>query len=111
MSRNKYGSSAFSYLVNNNKFTNNNFISGLASSQAGSITAVRVKSIVLDEFHPRFKDLGEWDALGTIEYEDVVNPVNVSPLPTAQPLLGNSKAFPLLEEIVYVLSLPNRQVY
>ena len=110
MSRNKYGSSAFSYLVNNNKFTNNNFISGLASSQAGSITAVRVKSIVLDEFHPRFKDLGEWDALGTIEYEDVINPVNVSPLPTAQPLLGNNKAFPLLEEIVYVLSLPNRQI-
>ena len=28
----------------------------------------RVVSIVLDEAHPRFKELGEWNGLGTIEY-------------------------------------------
>jgi hypothetical protein len=110
MSRNKYGPAAVNYIVNNNKSTNNNFVSSLASMQAGSITAVRVKSIVLDKSHPRFIDLGEWDALGVIEYEDVANPVTTSPLPTARPLLGNNKAFPLLGEIVYVLSLPDRQI-
>jgi len=71
------------------------------------LTVVRVKSIVLDETHPRFKNLGEWDALGTIEYENVINPNAIDPLPTAKPLYGNIKNYPLVNEIVYILSLPS----
>jgi hypothetical protein len=71
------------------------------------LTVVRVKSIVLDETHPRFKNLGEWDALGTIEYENVINPNAIDPLPTAKPLYGNIKNYPLINEIVYILSLPS----
>ena len=47
-----------------------------------SILAVRVKSIVLNETHPRFEELGSWNALGVIEYESVVNPEPNLPLPT-----------------------------
>lgn len=108
---NKSGPATQNYLANVNKFTNNLYIADLASNnQAGSARAVRVKSIVLDSAHPRFKDLGGWDALGVIEYEDVANPVIVSPLPIARPLLGNNKTFPLLEEIVYIFPLPNRDI-
>jgi hypothetical protein len=71
------------------------------------LTVVRVKSIVLDETHPRFKNLGEWDALGTIEYENVIKPNVIDPLPTAKPLYGNMKNYPLINEIVYILSLPS----
>jgi len=71
------------------------------------LTVVRVKSIVLDETHPRFKNLGEWDALGTIEYENVIKPNVIDPLPTAKPLYGNMKNYPLVNEIVYILSLPS----
>ena len=48
----------------------------------------------------RFKELGEWNALGIVEYEDVTNPLVSSLLPTARPLSGNSKNFPLINEIV-----------
>ena len=91
----------------NNGFTQNQL--ALLSAQS-KITPVRVKSIVLDASHPRFKDLGEWDALGTIEYQDVVNPLEGDVYPVARPLLGNNKAFPLLEEIVYILSFPNTSI-
>jgi hypothetical protein len=75
-----------------------------------SILAVRVKSIVLNETHPRFEELGSWNALGVIEYESVVNPEPNLPLPTAQPLMGNQKIFPLINEIVYIFALPNNNI-
>jgi hypothetical protein len=99
-----------------NKNINSNLNNGFALNQLSllaaqsKITPVRVKSIVLDSAHPRFKELGEWDALGTIEYQDVVNPLESDVYPVARPLLGNNKAFPLLEEIVYILSFPNTSI-
>jgi hypothetical protein len=71
------------------------------------LTVVRVKSIVLDKNHPRFEDLGGWDALGTIEFENVIKPNVIYPLPTAKPLYGNIKNYPLVNEVVYLLSLPS----
>jgi hypothetical protein len=97
-----YGFSAVNQLFNNPSFDireNNN-----------NIFAVRVKSIVLDETHPRFEELGGWNALGVIEYESVINPDPSSNLGTANPLLGNIKNFPLINEIVYLFSLPNNTI-
>jgi hypothetical protein len=74
------------------------------------IRAVRVLSIVLDESHPRFKNLGEWNALGTIEYEDITNPLPSPSLPIAKPLAGNFKNLPLVNEVVYIISLPNTDI-
>ena len=99
-----YGFSAVNNNINNGKSLGKNL------NKNNLLTVVRVKSIVLDENHPRFKDLGEWDALGTIEYESVINPNASSPLPTAKPLFGNIKNFPLLNEVVYILSLPSTSI-
>jgi hypothetical protein len=74
------------------------------------VRAVRVLSIVLDETHPRFKELGEWNGLGIIEYEDVVNPLPSPSLPTARPLVGNFKSLPLINEIVYIIAFPNTNI-
>ena len=74
------------------------------------IRAIRVLSIVLDETHPRFKELGEWNGLGIIEYEDVINPLPSPSLPTARPLAGNFKNLPLINEIVYMVVLPNTEI-
>jgi hypothetical protein len=71
---------------------------------------VRVVSIVLNEEHPRFKELGEWNGLGTIEFQLVTNPINSTNYPTAIPLSSNTKKFPLVNEIVYLLSLPNTDI-
>jgi hypothetical protein len=70
------------------------------------ITSVRVKSIVLDDTHEKFKDLGEWSALGAIEFELISDPSSNLNL-IAYPLNPNIKSFPLINEIVYTISLPS----
>ena len=95
-----YGFKKVNNIITNNQIPNLGINNEL-------LTVVRVKSIILDETHPRFKELGEWDALGTIEYENVIKPNLINPLPTAKPLYGNIKNYPLINEIVYILSLPS----
>ena len=103
-----YGFSGLNRNLNSNR--NNNFNTDTALNTADLITAVRVLSIILDETHPRFEELGEWNALGTIEYELVTNP-NTSPqLPIAFPLNSNIKNYPLINEIVYLISLPDTEI-
>jgi hypothetical protein len=104
----QYGFSALNQQLNAN--ANNGFNITNAISQANLIRAVRVLSIVLDETHPRFKELGEWNSLGIIEYEDVINPLTSPLLPIARPLNGNFKNLPLINEIVYIISLPNTDI-
>jgi hypothetical protein len=71
----------------------------------------RVKSILLDETHPRFQELGGWNALGTIEFETVATPTTSTQLlPTAKSLDPTFKSFPLINEIVYILALPNTDI-
>ena len=104
----KYGFSALNQQLNAN--ANNGFNVANAISQANLIRAVRVLSIVLDETHPRFKELGEWNGLGIIEYEDVNNPLPSPSLPTARSLTGNFKNLPLVNEVVYLIGLPNTEI-
>lgn len=103
-----YGFSALNNNLNAN--SNNGFNVVNAISQANLIRAVRVLSIVLDESHPRFLELGSWNGLGVIEYEEVVNPLPSPLLPTARPLTGNFKNLPLINEIVYLIGLPNTDI-
>jgi hypothetical protein len=71
----------------------------------------RIKSILLDESHPRFEELGGWNALGTIEFETVATPnLSTQLLPTAKPLDPTFRSFPLINEIVYILALPNTDI-
>jgi hypothetical protein len=104
----KFGFSALNQSLNAN--LNNNYNSQNAINQMNLIRAVRVLSIVLDETHPRFKELGEWNGLGIIEYEDVNNPLPSQSPPTARPLTGNNKNLPLINEIVYLIGLPDTDI-
>ena len=104
----QYGFAALNQQLNAN--ANNGFNVANAISQANLIRAVRVLSIVLDETHPRFKELGEWNGLGIIEYEDVNNPLPSPSLPTARSLTGNFKNLPLVNEVVYLIGLPNTEI-
>jgi len=70
-----------------------------------SFKAGRVKSIVLDETHPRFTELGGYNAIGYIEYQDITIASTVSSV--AKPYFGNIKNLPLLEEIIWLVSLPD----
>jgi hypothetical protein len=81
-------------------------------SSAFSIQNVgRVVSIVLDETHPRFKELGGWNGLGTIEYTLVDQPVPANQsYPTAKPYDPAVRNFPLINEIVFISSFPNTDI-
>tara|TARA_R110000782_G_scaffold3273_7_gene12137 strand:- start:416 stop:1663 length:1248 start_codon:yes stop_codon:yes gene_type:complete len=71
----------------------------------------RVKDIILDNTHPKFKQYGEWNGIGTIEFEpitknsggDVQNPI-------ATPLVPYLKNYPLVNEIVVIFKLINRNI-
>lgn len=103
-----FGFSALNRSLNAN--LNNNYNTQNAINQMNLIRAVRVLSIVLDETHPRFKELGEWNALGVVEYEEVNNPLPSQSLPTARPLAGNNKNLPLVNEIVYLIGFPDTDI-
>jgi len=95
------------------KYGLNSFVSTQINQQSGIINQpqfipVRVKSIILNESHPKFKELGEWNSLGAIEFEDVSNPSGISnTLSVAYPLHPNTKNYPLVNEIVFLMALPS----
>jgi hypothetical protein len=72
-----------------------------------SFTPVRVVDIVLNGDHPRFGEVGEWNGIGTIFYNSVTDPTTQNNTDNqAKPAFSNIKQFPLINEIVYLFSLP-----
>jgi hypothetical protein len=94
-----------------NTFTSNP--SSLANLGRGGIRIIpiRVLDIILDNSHPKFKEYGEWNSIGTIFYEEAyygssaVSSESVSNT-IAIPLLPNTKQYPLINELTYVIFLP-----
>jgi hypothetical protein len=81
------------------------------NSPVVSKTLGRVVSIVLDETHPRFIELGEWNGLGTIEYTLVNKPVPQNTiLPVAKPFDPNLKNYPVINEIVLISAFPDTNI-
>ena len=75
------------------------------------IVSARVVDIILDEAHPLFKEVGEWNGLGTIVYDtNLSNPPTFVMSNFAKPLYPNTKNYPLINEIVFLLNLPNTQI-
>lgn len=71
-------------------------------------TPVRVKDIILNKNHPEFENLGEWNSLGLIKYEPLKNfEINNESNSYAYPFFPNIKHYPLINEIVLLIKLPN----
>ena len=66
----------------------------------------------MDSTHPDFDLVGGYSGIGAILYE----PIGVAPLPVsstrtfATPLLPNIKNYPLVDEVVILFYLPNKQI-
>jgi hypothetical protein len=85
-----------------------------SSGGGGSIYAARVTRVILDEnTHPElFNKLGNWDSLGVIFYDDIKNPTpKFIEENTAYPIYPHIKYFPLINEVVYIISLPSNSLY
>jgi len=75
------------------------------------INSFRVKDIILDENHSYFSTYGEWSSIGMVLIEDVTNPSeNDNAIRVAYPLFPNIKHYPLLNEIVAVIDLPDNKL-
>lgn len=105
MAQSRYG---FSALNRNLNLSTSNLGNNIPTPNI--TVAVRVKSIVLDDTHPRFNELGGWNALGTIEYENVLNPQTLNIYPTAKPIHPNVKNYPLINEIVFLMEMPDTNI-
>ena len=103
----KFGFESFNKQLNT---VNQGNVFNALATLAQTVTAVRVKSIVLNESHPRFKELGEWNGLGTIEFQSVNNPQESVSYSTAVPLFPNAKTYPLVNEIVFLITLPDNNI-
>jgi hypothetical protein len=76
----------------------------------GQMVAARVIDIVLDENHPKFNYVGQWNGIGAIFYEFVNSSGTTSNLSYALPYDSQQKTYPLVNEIVLLFSLPNQQI-
>jgi hypothetical protein len=75
---------------------------------ANKLIPARVIDVILDETHPDFPNLGEWNSIGVIKYE-LINSLEGEQTirKIAKPLLANIKTFPLKNEIVFLIRLPD----
>jgi hypothetical protein len=75
---------------------------------ANKLIPARVIDVILDESHPDFISLGEWNGIGIIKYELINFPEGEQIAnKIAKPLLANIKTFPLKNEIVFLIRLPD----
>ena len=81
-----------------------------ASNAQGKVVAARVIDIVLNEKHKYYNLVGQWNGIGAIFYE-IVNKSGTKSYPNfALPYDAQLKTYPLINEIVLLISLPNQSM-
>ena len=111
----KFGFASVNSDFNRNR-EDNSKIQEQLTALSEKMIAGRVIDIILDSDHPRFDEFNGFAGLGTIIVDRVENtPSNVSNnssvLLSATPLLPNIKNYPLINEIVLLLYLPNTGLF
>ena len=98
----------------NKTLNSSNDISNLVASIEEldlKIIPARVTDIILDETHPKFKEYGGWNGIGTINFEKINTPESKSiTKPAAKPLFPQFKSFPLVNEIILLFLLPDSNI-
>jgi len=88
---------------------NNNLVNTPPNTQ-GKVVAARVLDIVLNEKHKYYELVGQWNGIGAIFYE-IVNKSGAKSYPYfALPYDAQLKTYPLINEIVLLISLPNQSM-
>ena len=86
----------------------------ISVSSDKKLIAVRVLDIILDLNHPKAIELGGYDSIGTIFYtkvEDNTPLENPEFANIAKPLFTHLKYYPLVNEIVLILSTKDKNIY
>ena len=95
----------------NQAFNSSNDYSNLSTSIDAldlKIIPARVTDIVMDETHLNFSKYGSWGGIGTINFESFNTSEGLKPTkPIARPFFPQFKNYPLVNEIVLLLYLPD----
>ena len=78
------------------------------------LVAVRVIDIILDLNHPKAESLGGYDSIGTIFYSVIEKNTateNKNFANYAKPLFTHLKYYPLINEVVLILTTSDKDVY
>lgn len=109
----KEGFSGLQQSLNPNYGTLNSNLNVNKDALEKFIITGRVLDIILDNQHPKFEELGEWSSIGTIEFVNVDNNGDIikgSSKTYAKPIFPNFRNYPIFNEIVYLIQLPNQEV-
>jgi len=107
----KQGISTFTPKVND-KNPINNLLAQKIDNLTYKIIPARVIDIVLDDNHPKFNLVGQWNGIGAIYYE-FVNKTDTSSTSNdsfALPYDAQLKTYPLVNEVILLLSLPSQNL-
>ena len=103
--------SKFGFAGQNQSYTQDSSISSInrrIEDLSNKLIPARIIDIILDETHPDFDTYGGWNGIGIIKYELINFPEREQTIKKiAKPLLANIKTFPLKNEIVFLIRLPD----
>jgi hypothetical protein len=103
--------SKFGFAGINQSYTQNSSIDNInrrINDLSNKLIPARVIDVILDETHPDFRNYGEWNSIGIVKYSLINFPEGrQDTLSIAKPLLANIKTFPLKNEIVFLIKLPD----
>lgn len=103
--------SGIGYIINSmNPTGNSSGVDSTIESLELKIIPARVTDIVLDETHPKFSEYGGWASIGTINFEEVNTLEKGTINPIAKPFFPQFKSPPLVNEIVLLLHLPDKDM-
>jgi len=88
-------------------------VDGALDSLKDKVVAARVIDISLNSDSTLYSQTGEWQGIGTIQFQVVDSPtsdesISSSKLNLAKPLFPQIKNYPLVNEIVLLIKLPNK---
>ena len=87
---------------------NNQTLTNAIQNLSSTFLPVRVTDIVLNDKHPKYGNVGEWNGIGTIffQYMDRTVPSKAF----AYPLTPQMKNYPLVNEVVFLIAVPSKFV-
>ena len=94
--------------------TNNRQNNRISKKSKNKLVAVRVIDIILDLNHPKAESLGGYDSIGTIFYSVIEKNTateNKNFANYAKPLFTHLKYYPLINEVVLILTTSDKDVY
>jgi len=96
--------------LNNNltKGNDNSNILSLLDEVKGKVISGRVVDIVISDTSPKFKDYGQWNGIGTVEFENVSEPNASGTVSVASPLFPHLTNYPIINEILLIFELPDK---